>query len=198
MLRVYAEKSGDTWYGVAFEQERILATSFGPCEKAVFRSLRESIPHKEFPETLEKKNKFTEQVIDSLRNVYEGKASPKDFVFEMERLSPYTRKVIRAVSQIPVGFVASYGGVAHAVGGSPRAVGHVMALNPFAPLCPCHRVITSTFGLGGYGGGLDVKLAILKRERRGYTSKKMIEIDRGKLEVFPVEHVLKKAEKEIA
>src|SRR5271157_2250472 len=64
------------------------------------------------------------------------------------------------------------------------------------PFCPCHRVVTSDFNLGGYGGGLDVKLAFLKRERRGHASKKVIEIDRGKMELFPVEYVLERLKKD--
>ena len=82
------------------------------------------------------------------------------------------------------------------MGGSPRAVGRVMATNPFAPLCPCHRVVSSDFTLCGYGGGLDVKLAFLKRERRGYPSKKVIKAGGGKLALFPVEFVLSKLERD--
>jgi O-6-methylguanine DNA methyltransferase len=195
MISVHVKESGDIWFGVAFKKECILATSFGPSEKAVLNSLKESISSNE-PIVTSKKTRFTQQMIDSLKRAYEGESVSKDPTFDMERLSAYTRKVINAVSRIPPGYVASYGGVALSVGGSPRAVGHVMAKNPFAPICPCHRVVTSTFGLGGYGGGLDVKIAFLKRERRGYTSNKFIEIDGGKLEVFPVEQVLKRAEKD--
>jgi hypothetical protein len=42
---------------------------------------------------------------------------------------------------------------------------------------------------------LDVKLAFLKRERRGYSSKKLVEVGGGKLELFPVEFVLAKLAK---
>jgi hypothetical protein len=70
-----------------------------------------------------------------------------------------------------------------------------MAINPFAPLCPCHRVVASDLTLCGYGGGLDVKLAFLRRERRGHASKKSIETRGGKLELFPVEFVLNRLEK---
>jgi hypothetical protein len=47
--------------------------------------------------------------------------------------------------------------------------------------------------LVGYGGGLDAKLAFLKREKRGFTSEQRIPINgKKKLAVFPVEFVLKK------
>jgi hypothetical protein len=67
-----------------------------------------------------------------------------------------------------------------------------MAANPFAPVVPCHRVVRSDFTLGGYGGGLDVKLAILTREKRGYKVEQKIPVDGKKLRVFPVEFVLRK------
>ncbi len=74
--------------------------------------------------------------------------------------------------QIPLGYVTSYGAIAKAVGGSPRAVGNVMASNPFAPIVPCHRVVKSDLTLGGYGGGLKVKVELLSREKRGFSSLK--------------------------
>jgi len=95
--------------------------------------------------------------------------------------------------------VASYGSVARAAGGGPRAVGRVMASNPFPLVVPCHRVVCSDFTLGGYGGGYDnaaVKLGILRRESRGYGSEREISVGGGKLLVFPVERVLKRVGEE--
>lgn len=195
MMSVYTERVGNVWFGVAFEHERVFATTFGSSEKNVLQSLKESVPSNVPFQRLEKASKFAERVIAVLKEVYDGKDVSQSFSFERERLSNYTRRVIEAVCSIPPGYVASYGGVARTVGGSPRAVGHVMASNPFAPLCPCHRVVRSDFTLGGYGGGLDVKLAFLKRERRGYSSKKMVEVSNGKLELFPVEFALDRSER---
>jgi hypothetical protein len=66
-----------------------------------------------------------------------------------------------------------------------------MAANPFAPIVPCHRVVRSDFTLGGYGGGIDVKLAILKREKRGHRVEQLVSVGGKQLRVFPVEFVLK-------
>jgi O-6-methylguanine DNA methyltransferase len=195
MTSVYIEKAGNVWFGVAFEGERIYATTFGSGEKSALQGLRESVPSNVPFQRLEKPSKFAEQVIAVLKNVYDGKDVSQSLSFETKHLSSYARRVIETVCLIPLGYAASYGGVAHATGGSPRAVGRVMATNPFAPLCPCHRVVGSDFTLCGYGGGLDVKLAFLKRERRGHASKKLIETGGGKLELFPVEFVLDKLEK---
>lgn len=190
MVSVYAEKVGNMWFGVAFDGERVYATTFGSDEKDVLQSLRKSVPSDVPFQQLDKTSKFAERVIVVLKDVYDGKDVSQNFSFETACLSNYARRVIEAVSLIPPGYVASYGGVARAAGGSPRAVGRVMALNPFAPLCPCHRVVSSDFTLCGYGGGLDVKLAFLKRERRDYSSKRVVEAGNGKLELFPVELVL--------
>lgn len=195
MVTIYAQKAGDVWFGVAFDGERIFATGFGPSEKSVLQSLGNGAPPNVPFQRLEKASARVERVIGVLKDVYDGKDASENFPFETGRLSDYSRRVIEAVCLIPPGYVASYGGVAHATDGSPRAVGRVMALNPFAPLCPCHRVVASDFTLCGYGGGLDVKLAFLKRERRGYSSKKQIKVGTGKLELFPVEFVLNRAEK---
>jgi O-6-methylguanine DNA methyltransferase len=195
MVTIYVQKVGDVWFGVACDGERIFATGFGSSEKRVLQSLRECVPWNVPFQRVEKASAFAERVIGLLKDVYDGNDASENFPFETRRLSDYTRRVIEAVCLIPPGYVASYGGVARATGGSPRAVGRVMALNPFAPLCPCHRVVASDFTLCGYGGGLDVKLAFLKRERKGYSSNKQVEVDKGKLQLFPVEFVLDRAEK---
>jgi methylated-DNA-[protein]-cysteine S-methyltransferase len=61
----------------------------------------------------------------------------------------------------------SYGEVAAAAGRpkAARAVGTAMARNPFPPIIPCHRVVASNGGLGGYAGGLDMKRQMLTMER---------------------------------
>ena len=78
--------------------------------------------------------------------------------------------VYAAVGEIPPGRVATYSQVARRVGcGSARAVGQALKRNPFAPRIPCHRVIASDFGIGGFAGatrGAEVrrKLKLLERE----------------------------------
>jgi len=66
-----------------------------------------------------------------------------------------------------------------------------MASNPFAPIVPCHRVVKSDFTLGGYGGGLKIKVELLNREKRGFSASTQVPIECGVLTVFPAECVLK-------
>ena len=68
-------------------------------------------------------------------------------------------------SRIPYGKTISYGELARRVGrpNGPRAVGQANGRNPIPIIVPCHRVLASN-GIGGYGGGLKVKRALLALE----------------------------------
>jgi methylated-DNA-[protein]-cysteine S-methyltransferase len=79
---------------------------------------------------------------------------------------PFGRKVLRVTSEIPYGGVLSYREVA-ADAGSPRgsrAAGNALGSNPIPIVVPCHRVLHTGGGLGGYGGGLDRKRWLLELE----------------------------------
>jgi methylated-DNA-[protein]-cysteine S-methyltransferase len=193
MVDVYIEKAKGVWYGVAFKDEKVYGTTFASTEKNAFRSLSECVHH-DVSGQQQKPTQFAKHVIALLKDMYDGKNVSQNLTLKSERLSKYAMTVIDAVSKVPIGYITSYGEVAKAVGGGPRAVGQIMARNPFAPVCPCHRVLRSDLTLGGYGGGLDVKLAFLKREKRGYKSEKEIPLDGKKLRVFPVELAIRKAE----
>lgn len=80
--------------------------------------------------------------------------------------TPFRRAVWQATQEIPRGQTRSYGWLAERVGrpGAARAVGQAMATNPWPIVVPCHRVVTSDGGLGGYGGGLDMKERLLRLE----------------------------------
>jgi O-6-methylguanine DNA methyltransferase len=73
--------------------------------------------------------------------------------------------VLNAVRRIPVGRVATYGDIAAAAGAprAARAVGNIMR-DCAARDVPCHRVIAAAGGLGGYGGNLELKRALLRAE----------------------------------
>lgn len=78
----------------------------------------------------------------------------------------FQKKCWNALMRIPYGKTCSYADIAKEVG-SPRAfraVGQANHNNPIPIIVPCHRVITSSGTLGGYGGGLDVKRTLLRLE----------------------------------
>jgi methylated-DNA-[protein]-cysteine S-methyltransferase len=196
MIGVYTKNIDGVWFGVACDEQSIFGTAFANSQqetlKKLLRRLPLNVPFQVFPQP----SAFAETVLAAAKNVYDGNNTPESMSFATKHLSAYTRKVLETTSAIPTGYVASYGSVAKAAGGSPRAVGRVMASNPFAPIAPCHRVVSADFTLGGYGGGLDTKLEFLIREKRGYTSPREIRIGDKKLQVFPVEYVLKKLGKD--
>jgi O-6-methylguanine DNA methyltransferase len=80
-------------------------------------------------------------------------------------LTPKQVTVLKTTMNIPYGSTWSYGSVAERAGlpGAARFVGNVMAQNRFAPIVPCHRVVSAS-GLGGYTGGLDIKVSLLSKE----------------------------------
>ncbi len=195
MIGVYAKNMGGVWFGVACDEQRVFGVCFALSEQEVLRGLLNGVPFNVEFQVFSETSAFAEDVLESVKNVFDGKDAPRRFPLATEHLPAYTRRVLEVTSAIPVGYATSYSSIAKTAGGSPRAVGNVMARNPFAPVVPCHRVVTSSFTLGGYGGGLDVKLAFLVREKRGHASQQEIPVGGKKLLVFPVESVLDKVKK---
>ncbi|MFA6213930.1 MAG: MGMT family protein [Candidatus Micrarchaeia archaeon] len=86
----------------------------------------------------------------------------------LAKLTSFQQKVLMACAKIPKGKTMTYGELARAIGRpcAARAVGGALAINPLAPLIPCHRVVRADGGLGGYSakGGRARKLLLLKKE----------------------------------
>ena len=82
--------------------------------------------------------------------------------------TPFQKRVWRLLLKIPYGKTRSYGDLAADLGipKGPRAVGQANGRNPVSLLIPCHRVIASDGGLGGYSGGIENKRFLLEWERR--------------------------------
>lgn len=84
--------------------------------------------------------------------------------------SRFEERVWRALRQIPTGETRSYSDIAARLGNSraARAVARACADNPAPVVIPCHRVIEKSGALGGYGGGVSRKRALLEREGATY------------------------------
>jgi methylated-DNA-[protein]-cysteine S-methyltransferase len=82
--------------------------------------------------------------------------------------TPFQQAVWAAVQQIPYGQTRSYADIARAIGRpkAVRAVGTAIGANPVWIMVPCHRVIQSNGGLGGYAGGIERKRWLLEHEMR--------------------------------
>ncbi len=83
--------------------------------------------------------------------------------------TPFQREVWEALGDIPFGEVRTYADVAFAIGRprAMRAIGNANRVNPWPVLVPCHRVV-ARHGIGGYGGGTDVKRFLLQLEGVAY------------------------------
>jgi len=184
------------WCAVAVDDDKVCATSFGSNEQKVMKGVLASLPFNTPFQVAEKQSELSKKVLTAIKAMLEGEDVSADFKFDLARLPEYSRKVLSFLLKVPVGYVTTYGALAKAVGGGARAVGNVMASNPFAPLIPCHRVVRSEFSLGGYGGevfgeGVRTKFAILQREDRGFKEPTKIKVDGAVLSVFPVGFVRK-------
>ena len=191
LIGVYAKSACDVWFGVACDEQNVFATSFGSTQQKALKCLLDAVPFNVHLQLFSEPTAFAEDVLAVVKDVYEGKGTSQILPLATTHLSTYMQKVLEVTALIPVGCVASYGAVAEAAGGGARAVGNVMAANPFAPIVPCHRVVGSGFTLGGYSN-LQVKREILNREKRGYNSPRAITVGDRQLRFFPVEFVLRK------
>ena len=191
MINIYHKKLDGEWYAAALEDDRVFETNFGSNESEVVKQLIESLPYNTPFQMAKKSNQLAEKLLTTLKSMFTGENVSSDFKFEMAHLPKYSKKVLGILAKVPVGYVTTYGDLAKATGGGPRAVGNVMAANPFAPLIPCHRVVRSDFTLGGYGGGLDTKRRILEREDRGYREESKVNVDGAALAVYPVGFIWK-------
>lgn len=90
----------------------------------------------------------------------------KPEAFDLRGLPPFDRSVLLKALEIPWGEIRPYVWIAREIGhpGASRAVGQALGKNPIPLLIPCHRVVRSDGGLGGYAFGLPLKRAILTRE----------------------------------
>lgn len=89
------------------------------------------------------------------------------------------KKIYNLLSQIPKGKVTTYKELAQKLKTKGyRAVGQIVGKNPDAPQVPCHRVVQSNGGLGGYAFGLDKKIALLKKEGIEIENEKILNFEK--------------------
>ncbi|HSU35170.1 MAG TPA: methylated-DNA--[protein]-cysteine S-methyltransferase, partial [Propionibacteriaceae bacterium] len=92
--------------------------------------------------------------IGQFREYFAGQRREFDLPLDWPRLEPVTEAVLRTLMGVGYGETVTYAELARRSGtGIPaRAIGSIMAANPWPIVVPCHRVVASN-GLGGYSGG---------------------------------------------
>jgi methylated-DNA-[protein]-cysteine S-methyltransferase len=152
---------------------------FGTLQAAVTRRglVRLAFPEEPLDEFLERLSRRLSPLIvaapaalDPVRReldeYFSGRRRAFDLALDWALITPFARRVLRKTAAIPYGGHLSYAEVA-AEAGSPRgarAAGNALGSNPIPIVIPCHRVLHSGGGLGGYGGGLDRKRFLLELE----------------------------------
>lgn len=101
-----------------------------------------------------------------LAEYFEGSRTDFDLPLDIPGTA-FQQKAWRALATIPYGETISYSEQAGRIGypRATRAVGSANGRNPVPVVLPCHRVVASGGGLGGYGGGLDRKRHLLDLEQ---------------------------------
>ncbi len=97
---------------------------------------------------------------------FEGKLTDFDLPLDWQLSKDFRRRVLRAIARIPYGQTRNYTQMATSAGNerAVRAAGTACGSNPIPLVVPCHRVLRSGGALGGYGGGLAMKKALLELE----------------------------------
>ena len=105
------------------------------------------------------------KAVTQLRQYFDGRRREFDLELELSG-TDFQVAVWEALSEIPYGETVSYAELAEMVGhpNAFRAVGSANGANPIPIVLPCHRVVASGGGLGGYGGGLPLKRSLLALE----------------------------------
>ncbi|WP_103531090.1 methylated-DNA--[protein]-cysteine S-methyltransferase [Streptomyces sp. SM11] len=105
--------------------------------------------------------------IRRLAAYFAGERQDFDLDLDWSLASGFHREVLRELaSGVPYGTVVGYGELAARVGRpeGAQAVGAAMGANPLPVVVPCHRVVESDGGLGGFGGGTETKRQLLALE----------------------------------
>ncbi|WP_436840433.1 methylated-DNA--[protein]-cysteine S-methyltransferase [Streptomyces flavofungini] len=105
--------------------------------------------------------------IRQLRAYFAGERRDFALPLDWSLISGFNRQVLRELAAgVPFGTVVGYGDLASRVGqpGAAQAVGMAMGANPLPVVVPCHRVVESDGGIGGFGGGLETKRQLLALE----------------------------------
>jgi O-6-methylguanine DNA methyltransferase len=149
------------WLGLAWSARGLVSLQLPRPSRAVaIRDLQREYPRGVW------QDRAPAEMLRELKEYTEGRRRAFALPLDWSSIKPFQRAVLKAASTIPFGETRSYGWIAHKIGNplASRAVGQALGANPIPIILPCHRVIASDGKLGGYGGGLPMKVKLLKLE----------------------------------
>jgi methylated-DNA-[protein]-cysteine S-methyltransferase len=141
----------------AISEEGVCAVDFA-VEEADFLALLDPLAR------IRREPEAVAEALRQLGEYFNGERKRFDLPVDLRQTTPFQRRALQLIRDIPVGRVWTYKQVAEKLGRptASRAVGQAMAHNPVPIIIPCHRVIATSGGLQGYGAG------------RGIESKRML------------------------
>jgi AraC family transcriptional regulator of adaptative response/methylated-DNA-[protein]-cysteine methyltransferase len=148
---------------VAGTDRGVCAVHLADTETELGVALRGEYPEALIEQDAESLSGWVQQILEFLRGVRVRLDLPLDI-----QGTAFQFRVWRALQEIGYGSTRTYGEIAAAIGqpGAARAVGQACGSNPVALVIPCHRVVGSNGGLGGYGLGIERKKRLLAQEAR--------------------------------
>ncbi|MDD4992881.1 MAG: methylated-DNA--[protein]-cysteine S-methyltransferase [Paludibacter sp.] len=142
---------------IAFSNDGICAISFPESRESALLDLEHRFPQVDFKQD-------DRRVAAYVNQIFEKGETPSLHPIGTD----FQLSIWHALQRIPVGKTTTYAQIAEAIGRpkAVRAVGTAIGANPIAYLIPCHRVIRTDGGLGGFRWGLECKKAMLAYEKK--------------------------------
>jgi methylated-DNA-[protein]-cysteine S-methyltransferase len=146
---------------VAGTRRGLVLVSFEPPDDALLQRLADRLS----PRVLEAPVHLDEARRE-LDEYFEGDRTEFDLPIDWSLVRGFARRVLRATAAIRYGEVSNYATIAARAGSErgSRAAGNALGSNPIPVVVPCHRVLRTGGGLGGYAGGLERKEFLLRLE----------------------------------
>jgi len=148
---------------VATTVDGVCSVKLGDSETALVRDLHREYPAADIRTNQQARTDWVKAILRHLR----GEAPSLELPIDVQATA-FQWKVWRALQRIPYGETRAYAEVARAIGQpkAVRAVARACATNPVCLVVPCHRVVPSAGGTGGYRWGAERKAKILKAEEK--------------------------------
>jgi AraC family transcriptional regulator of adaptative response/methylated-DNA-[protein]-cysteine methyltransferase len=149
---------------VAGTERGICAVSLGEDDTALECTLREEYP----AAAIRRDDTGLDPWVSALVRHLDGAQPHLDLPLDVQATA-FQRRVWEALRAIPYGSTRTYREIASSLGhpNATRAVARACATNPVSLVVPCHRVVRTDGGLGGYRWGLERKRKLIEREREG-------------------------------
>jgi AraC family transcriptional regulator, regulatory protein of adaptative response / methylated-DNA-[protein]-cysteine methyltransferase len=161
VIKYHTVSSPLGWLLLAATEHGLCAVKLGDAPEPLVQDLRREFPQAELKPEAERFQPWTAEVLDYLR----GNPSHLELPLDI-RATAFQMRVWQALRTIPSGSTRTYSQVAAMIGQptAVRAVANACASNPVALVVPCHRVIRTDGGLGGYRWGIERKRRLLEQE----------------------------------